>query len=298
MPSSSVRMPITTSWKSLSPVTVDTSSKPICSSRPPGVTPDRTWTVPSGELKTGLEWKTGTAHEVAARRAVQGDRVVERDVGCNGRSRPHEREIVRQRAIEIEAVLDQEEGQPRALRWRAEIHDPCRVGDIQRVAEQDAHTADRAVGGDRVDAERVVERRHRRFELEREADRAIAEQKRLVGDAVDRRGVHAHAFREAGQEGHEGHDRMSVGTGATRHRHEVAPGEISRHLEARAADGDRGGSGTRGDVQGRASDQYALNVQRIVRAKAGNRIAVQICRRIVQGVGTRPEVERVVARAA
>ena len=70
MPSSNVRMLITTSWKSLSPVVVDTSSKPICSSRPPGVTPDRTWTVPSGELKPGLKSKPGTA--------------------CDGSCRPHD----------------------------------------------------------------------------------------------------------------------------------------------------------------------------------------------------------------
>ncbi len=71
--------------------------------------------------------------------------------------RRDERQIVGQAAVGVEAVLHEEEGELLAVRQRAEIHRPRRSRHVQRIVDQHVDIADRAVGGDLVVAQRVVE---------------------------------------------------------------------------------------------------------------------------------------------
>src|ERR1044072_4409168 len=81
----------------------------------------------------GMEDRYGD--EVAERRAVQSDRGVGGDVPWRSCSGLHEREIVRQAAVGIETILDQEEGQPRTRIRRAKVRGPRRVSNVQCVGE-------------------------------------------------------------------------------------------------------------------------------------------------------------------
>ena len=321
MPSESSWTPITTSWKSLSPVALGRSSKPISSSRPPGAT--------AGEDLHGVRRierrervEDGGAGECAQGRALQHRREAAVGVGRRPRAGRDERQVVRQRAEPVEAVLDQEEGDALAIRRRAEVHGAGAGRHVQRVAEQYLDVADGAVRGDLVGAERIGIGRRGGLQLRREADRAVAGQERLVGDAVDQGRVDRRAFRQDRQEGLEAQHGVGIGARAARHHHEIAAGVIAFHLEARAAEGEQGAGRTtnaavaRSDGEGAPSCQHALDVHHIVGAEGHDRVAVEVgqgvahCIRALPGVdpvdagaaadevGARAAIERVVARAA
>ena len=153
--------------------------------------------------------------------------------------------------------------------------------DVERVVEQDMDVADRAVGLHLVDAEAVGEGRDGRLELEREAHRAVAGQEGLVGDAVDRRRIDAHAFGQAGQVVDVGHAGMGVAAAAARRQDEGAvAGEAAVELDGRSAGADRGLARRYGNaVPVEPQAQHVDGAE----AELAHHVAVEIGQAVAQG---------------
>ena len=193
----------------------------------------------------------------------------------------HEGEGVRQVAVGVEAVLDQEEADTLAVARHAEIDGACAGRHVERVVEQDVDVVDRAVGLDLVEAQRVGEGRDRRLELEREAHRAVADQERLVGDAIDRRRIDAHPFVQAGQEVDVAQRGMGVGPAAARRQDEGAvAGEAAVELDGRSAGADRGLGRRDGDAV--PAEPHAQHVDG-AEAEVAHHVAVEVGHAVAQG---------------
>lgn len=121
------------------------SSKPICNSCPPGL------------IEGG-----GRLEDLGAGERAQGCALQDRQPAVDrGRpvrpSRRHEREIVREVSVGVEAVPDEEEADTLSVGRGAEIDGVGGRGHVERVVEQDTDVADRAVGLHLVEAEAVGE---------------------------------------------------------------------------------------------------------------------------------------------
>eukprot|EP01136_Pigoraptor_vietnamica_P002167 Opistho-1_new@29744 len=239
----------------------------------------------------------GSVVEDATRRAVQDRRQAGIEVGRPAGARRDEGEVVRQGAVGLEAVLDQEEGDLLAVGRRAEIHGAGPGGDVQGVVEQHLHVVDGAVGGDLVGAERVAILRRGGLQLEREAGRAVAGEEGIVDDTIDRFRRNAPAFGKGRQVRLEGEQGMRIGPGAARHHHEVAVRVVALHLDGRAADLQGDAVGLVVHVEIRPAGPHALDVDRVVGPETGNGVAVEVGQGVAHGVGTGAGVDPVGAFA-
>jgi hypothetical protein len=91
---------------------------------------------------------------------------------------------------------------------------------------------------------------------------------------------------------------MGIRSSASTHDHELGVREVSRHLKSRATRGQRNAARNVGNSQFLPTDAHSLNVQRIIEAEILDPVAIQICKRVAQQVGARPELEEIVACSA